>query len=179
MAEDLAPFDIDVTTEEPSSFDRYTGHVLITHTVDATGKQMPSNGGGGVAYVNVFGRSDYHSYYSPALVYYDHLGNGGQTYVAEASSHEFGHNLGLSHDGANPSTQYYQGLGSGLVSWAPIMGNSYYNNVTEWSKGEYPDANQTQDDLAIIEGKLGYTPDDHGDTFATATLPSGTVTAMS
>ena len=30
LAEDLAPFDIDVTTEEPPSFDRYTGHVLIT-----------------------------------------------------------------------------------------------------------------------------------------------------
>ena len=169
VAEDLAPFDIDVTTEQPASFDRYTGRVLITHTVDQTGKDMPSNGGGGVAYVNVFGRTDYHTWYSPALVYYDHLGNGGQTYVAEASSHEFGHNLGLSHDGANPSTQYYAGHGSGLVSWAPIMGNSYYNNITEWSIGEYANANNSQDDLAIIDGKLGYKGDDHGDTAASST----------
>jgi hypothetical protein len=49
------------------------------------------------------------------------------------------------------------------------MGNSYNKNITTWSIGEYPDANQFQDDLAIIDGKLGYKPDDHGDTRATAT----------
>lgn len=174
VAEDLAPFDIDVTTEAPASFDRYTGHVLVTNSVDTTGKNMPYHTAGGVAYVNVFGRSDYHTYYSPALVYYDHLGGGGETYVAEASSHEFGHNLGLSHDGTvavggTPGVTYYAGHGSGLVSWAPIMGNSYYNNVTEWSKGEYDNANNTQDDLAIIDAKLGYYGDDHGDGAGAAT----------
>jgi hypothetical protein len=49
------------------------------------------------------------------------------------------------------------------------MGNSYYNNVTQWSKGEYTDANQSQDDLAIIDGRLGYVGDDHGDSIASAT----------
>jgi len=179
VSEDLAPFNIDVTTEAPATFDRYTGHILVTHSVDKTGKAMPSNGGGGVAYVGVFGASNYHTHYSPALVYFDHLGGGNETYVAEASSHEFGHNLGLSHDGTSTGTEYYQGHGSGLVSWAPIMGNSYYNNITQWSKGEYANANRTQDDLAIIDGKLGYVGDDHGDTHGDATLlelsPSGSV----
>ncbi len=170
VAEDLSPFNIDVTTEEPASFDRYTGRILVTHTEDELGNPMPSNGGGGVAYVGVFGNSNYHTYYSPALVYFNHLGGGGETYVAEASSHEFGHNLGLSHDGTTSGTTYYQGHGSGLVSWAPIMGNSYYNNVTQWSKGEYSGANQTQDDLAIINGKLGYAGDDHGDSIAAASI---------
>jgi chitodextrinase len=142
--------------------------VLITASTDEQGRSMPSSGGGGVAYVNVFGRSDYHTRYSPALVYFDNLGGGASTYVAEASSHELGHNLGLSHDGA-PGTTYYQGHGSGLVSWAPIMGNSYYNNVTQWSKGEYTGANQTQDDLAIIDAKLGTAGDDHGDSIGDAT----------
>ena len=87
VSEDLAPFNIDVTTEDPGSFDRYTGHILVTHTIDGAGNNMPSNGGGGVAYVGVFGNSNYHTYYSPALVYYNHLGSGGETYVAEASSH--------------------------------------------------------------------------------------------
>ena len=40
-----------------------------------------------------------HRYYSPALVYYNNLGGGREDYVSEASSHEMGHNLGLSHDG--------------------------------------------------------------------------------
>ncbi len=169
VAEDLAPFDIDVTTEAPTSFNSRTGHVLITEDQDANGVAMPSAGAGGVAYVNVFGLSNYHTYYSPALVYADNLGPNGETYIAEASSHEFGHNLGLSHDGTIAAGGYYAGLGAGYVSWAPIMGNSYYNNVTEWSKGEYPDANQPQDDLAIIAGKLGYKGDDHGDTIAAGT----------
>ena len=169
VSEDLAPFNIDVTTEDPGSFDRYTGHILVTHTIDELGEDMPSNGGGGVAYVGVFGNSNYHTYYSPALVYYNHLGSGGETYIAEASSHEFGHNLGLSHDGTTSGTTYYAGHGSGLVSWAPIMGNSYNKNITEWSKGEYTGANQSQDDLAIINLELGYAGDDHGDSLVTAT----------
>jgi hypothetical protein len=168
VAEDLSMFDIDVTTEEPASFDRYTGRILVTHSQDETGADMPYPTAGGVAYVNVFGNSNYHTYTSPALVYFNNLGGGVETYVAEASSHEFGHNLGLSHDGLTSGTTYYAGHGAGLVSWAPIMGNSYYNNVTEWSKGEYTGANQTQDDLAIIDGKLGYVGDDHGDSTAAA-----------
>jgi PKD repeat protein len=176
VAEDLAPYDIDVTTEEPAVFNSTTGHILVTHTVDANGVDMPYNGGGGVAYVNVFGNSDYHTKASPALVYYDHLGSGGETFVAEASSHEFGHNLGLSHDGdtnaSGSAATYYGGHGSGLVSWAPIMGNSYSKNVTEWSKGEYTGANQFQDDLAIIALELGYLPDDHGNTQGAASTLS-------
>ncbi len=168
VSEDLAMFDIDVTTEDPGVFDRYTGRILVTHSQQVNGSDMPYPSAGGVAYVGVFGNSNYHTTYSPALVYFNNLGGGVSTYVAEASSHEFGHNLGLSHDGTESGTTYYAGHGSGLVSWAPIMGNSYYNNVTEWSKGEYPDANQTQDDLVIIDGRLGYVADDHGDSNATA-----------
>jgi len=178
VAEDLAPYDIDVTTEEPAVYTPTTGHILVTHNADTNGNYISCSSCGGVAYLNVFGRSNYHTYYSPALVFFNKLGNGAVTYVAEASSHEFGHNLGLSHDGAD-GTSYYRGHGSGLVSWAPIMGNSYYKNVTDWSMGEYAGATQTQDDLAIIEGQLGYRPDDHGDDRATATAllmePDGSV----
>jgi len=169
VSEDLAPFDIDVTTEEPASFNSQTGRILITRDTDGNGVAMPSQGAGGVAYVNVFGLSNYHTYYSPALVYFNRLGSGGETYVAEASSHEFGHNLGLSHDGTLSGTTYYGGHGSGLVSWAPIMGNSYSNNITEWSIGEYTDANQQQDDIAIITNKLGLRGDDHGNTIGSGT----------
>ena len=171
VAEDLAPFDIDVTTEEPADFDPYTGHVLITASTQSGGGDMPHPDAGGVAYVNVFGRYDYHTRYSPALVYFDNLGNGVEHYVAEASSHEFGHNLGLSHDGTS-TTGYYTGHGNGVVSWAPIMGVGYYQNVTQWSIGEYSDANNSQDDLNIIDGKLGYAADDHGDTVAAASALS-------
>ena len=171
ISEDLSPFDIDVTTQEPASFTRTTGRVLFTHDTDANGAAMPSQGAGGVAYLNVFGNSSYPTYYSPALVYYTNLytnQHGEATLNAEAGSHEFGHNIALGHDG-NSSTSYYGGHGSGFVRWGPIMGGSYQDHVSQWSKGEYSDANNTQDDLSIIAGDLGYIADDHGDTSATST----------
>jgi hypothetical protein len=168
IAEDFAAFDIDVTTEEPAVFTSTTGRILFTHDVDADGKKMPSQGAGGVAYVNVWGWANYGDYYSPALVYYTNLSGGYPTVVAEAGSHELGHNLGLSHDGQSGGSSYYRGHGSGLVDWAPIMGSAYSRNVTQWSRGEYPNANNPEDDLAIIAEDLGYMADDHGNTASMA-----------
>lgn len=166
IAEDLAPFDIDVTTEKPVAFGPKTGHILVTRDSDASGVPMPHDGAGGVAYVGVWGSSNY-QYYQPALVYYNNLASASY-YIAEASSHELGHNLALSHDGTS-SVGYYSGHGSGLTSWGAIMGVGYYTNVTQWSKGEYPDANNNQDDLAIISQRLQYRLDDHGNDQASAT----------
>ncbi|MFC6673211.1 hypothetical protein [Marinobacterium aestuariivivens] len=55
VAEDMAPFDIDVTTEDPGGFGPTTGHVLITDSTDETGSPMPHSSAGGVAYVGVWG----------------------------------------------------------------------------------------------------------------------------
>ena len=49
------------------------------------------------------------------------------------------------------------------------MGVGYYNNVTQWSKGEYSGATQTQDDLSIISSRLGYRSDDHSANKSSAT----------
>ncbi len=180
VAEDYAPFNVDVTTQLPAIFNSQTGRVLITKNVDANGISMPSSSAGGVAYVNVWGNSRYASYYSPALIYYNNLGSGFPTYVAEAAAHEMGHNLGLSHDGTTTQAYYY-GQGSGFVSWAPIMGAAYYNNVTQWSKGEYLNANQKQDDISIIGTKLTYRADDHGNNTLSPTFlavnATGVITA--
>ena len=184
IAEDYAPFNVDVTTELPASFGPTVGRILITQNVDANGNNMPSFGAGGVAYVNVWGFSNYASYYSPALVYANALGSGYPPYVAEAASHEMGHNLGLSHDGFNDGTTvlgYYTGQGTGFVSWAPIMGVGYYTNVTQWSSGEYQFATQQQDDINLISTKLAYRPDDHGNDTLTSTplsvAATGAITA--
>jgi hypothetical protein len=111
----------------------------------------------------VFGLSNYRSSYTPAFVFNE----GGPSnvpgkYAAEAASHEFGHNLGLSHDGTS-TVGYYQGHGPDgtETEWSPIMGVGYYTHLAQWSKGEYPDANQQQDDLQIISGRVPYRADDH------------------
>lgn len=175
VAEDFAPFDVNVTTDEPTTFTRTTGTILITNSVDDNSVNMPSSGGGGVAVRGVWGISSYATYYSPALVYFNNLGGGREDFVAEAASHEIGHNFGLRHHGT-VSNEYYTGHGSGETSWSPIMGTGYNSNVSQWSNGSYYNANRTtQDDLAVIAADIGYRTDDVGDSAgaATATTVSG------
>lgn len=185
VAEDYAPFDVDVTTQEPaidalqrtSSTDtQYGTRAVITRSMP----ELCSQTCGGVAYVNVF--SNYSSTtpdrYQPAWAFFDKLGNGFPKYVAEAVSHEVGHNLNLNHDGTS-TTGYYAGQGSGVTGWAPIMGVGYYKPVTQWSKGEYPDANNLQDDVAVISA--AGTPllaDDYPTTTAMAAPLSGDPSAV-
>lgn len=175
VAEDYAPFDVDVTTEPPpaeamtrasTSDDTFGTRVMITKDwTDLT--SSPCNCGG-IAYVSAY--DDTTEYYKPAWVFYNKLGSGNEKYVAEAISHEAGHNLGLSHDGTS-TVGYYQGHGTGATGWAPIMGAGYYKELTQWSKGEYLNANQFQDDLAVMQTRgAPLMADDHGDTMATATL---------
>lgn len=172
VSEDYAPFDVDVTTEQPASWTRYTGHALITEDVDENGVDCPHKGYGGIAYLNVFGNSNYsYNYsgncYSPAWIY--PYGNASD--VAEVISHELGHNMGLHHDGATGDS-YYDGHQNGSMSWGAIMGSAYDENVSQWSQGEYYDANNTEDDLSIISGKLPYIPDDYGDSSGSASALS-------
>ncbi|WP_284618673.1 PKD domain-containing protein [Aquabacterium humicola] len=176
VAEDFAAFDVDVTTEPPtadkltrsgSTDDIFGTTVLITNR---TG--VYSCGCGGVAYLGVF--DDTSNYYKPALVFYDAL-SGSEKNIAEAASHEAGHNMGLNHDGT-ATAGYYGGHGSGATSWAPIMGVGYSKTVVQWSKGEYTGANNTQDDYVVMQSNgLPLRADDHGNTHAAATVLSPAV----
>jgi hypothetical protein len=165
ISEDFAPFNIDVTTQRPAAFGPNVGHILFSNRTDRNGFLIYANPAGGVAFVDVWGRADFKSL-QPALVFPE--GVSGAKNLAEAASHELGHNLGLSHDGKGADS-YYVGHGTGNVSWSPIMGVGYYTNVSQWSKGEYPGATQRQDDIAIITAKLTLRPDDHGQARTTAT----------
>jgi PKD repeat protein len=176
VAEDYAPFDVDVTTEDPgwdaiarsnSGDDVYGTRVVMT--ID----NFASCGCGGFAYVGVF---DYVvnsmgvDYYKPAFVF-----NKSLIGAAEAVSHEVGHNLGLSHDGVIGGAAYYRGHGSGATDWAPIMGVGYYAQIVQWSKGEYANANNTQDDIQIIQNNGALLlADDHGNGQTTSTALDST-----
>jgi hypothetical protein len=102
-------------------------------------------------------------------VFPNQLGNGNKKYVADAISHEVGHTLGLHHDGVTGGTSYYGGHGD----WSPIMGAGYYTDIGQWSKGEYPSANNTEDDLAIIGSFITYRNEDHGNVISEATALAG------
>jgi hypothetical protein len=159
VAEDFAPFNLNVTTDLQVYLDApetSRQRVIVTPTTDA------APGAGGVAYLNSFNWSGD----TPCWAFY-----GSGKSAAEVISHEIGHTLRLRHDGKNPDTEYYRGHGSGDVGWGPIMGVGYYENLTQWSKGEYLDANRTEDDLYKITEEnnlVDYRTDDHGDDHAGA-----------
>jgi PKD repeat protein len=172
VAEDFAPFDVDVTTEDPgvealrktnSSDANYGVRVCI----GGSSADWYGASAGGVAYVGSFNwNSD-----TPCYAFTAQLGNGHEKYTAEAISHEAGHTLGLYHDGVIGGSAYYEGH----ANWAPIMGVGYYRELTQWSKGEYLNANNTEDDLAIMQTYgISYLADDHGGGTGNATLLSGT-----
>ncbi|MBC8373331.1 MAG: LEPR-XLL domain-containing protein, partial [Planctomycetes bacterium] len=171
VAEDYIPFNVDVTTEDPGAAalidsggaDQEWGVRVV---IGGNSNDWYSPGAGGVAYVGSF---DWNSD-TPVFVFPENLSNGNEKYVAEAITHEAGHAVGLYHDGTN-SVEYYEGHGSGATGWAPIMGVGYYKELVQWSKGEYPKADNTEDDLSIIvtSNGFGYRTDDHGNTRTTAT----------
>ena len=172
VAEDFIPFNVNVTTQAPANINDLiksgTGDTRwgVRVAIGGSSYDWFGAGAGGVAYVGSFNwNSD-----TPTFVFPNQLTNGNEKSTAEAITHEVGHTLGLSHDGRIPSEVYYQGHGSGDTGWAPIMGVGYSNNLTQWSKGEYASANNTQDDLQIIttQNGFGYRTDDTGNTIATA-----------
>ena len=175
MAEDFARFDVDVTTEDPgleglkraSTSDVNYGMRVVF------GPDQNATGSGGQAYVGSFsGIRTAAQTDNPCFVY---AGVGaGSKFMAEAGAHEVGHTVGLFHDGTQTGgLQYFGGHGTGATSWAPIMGVGYYKDIVQWSKGEYTDANNTQDDIAVIGTYLPITTDDHGGTMAAATVVTG------
>jgi hypothetical protein len=166
VAEDYVPFDVDVTTEDPGKLGPTIGWILVTSSMDANARPMPEPGAGGVSYLNTFGYGQT-AFYSPIFVYYNNLES--PAAVADAASHEMGHTIGLTHDGTTGSWSPGKGGGSN-VSWSPIMGLDHTGHITQWSKGDYRGATNTQDDIGILTGSLGRRGDDHEDTrFATGT----------
>ncbi len=177
VAEDFAPFDVNVTTAEPSQ-DELTrsgsGDATWGVRVVFSRDTAFSCGCGGIAYIGSF--DDVVD--EPVYVF-----NTSLTGLIEAASHEVGHAMGLSHDGTS-ERGYYGGHGSGETSWGPIMGAAYNKNVTQWSQGDYFDSNNAgsganynrgPDDLAVISSLtngngFGYRVDDHGDTAMDATV---------
>ena len=150
-AEAFAAFQIDVTTEDPgtealwrSSVQdaAYGAHVVLSS------ENWCSIDCAGIASFSTFdevadepAQSEPHGWAFTAV--------GGDPFddkgIGTTIAHETGHNLALSHDGV-PSNEYYLGHGT----WAPMMGADYYRPIVQWSKGEYPDATEQEDDLALI-----------------------------
>lgn len=173
VVEDFSPFDINVTTEEPDDLGDLTKNGAsdqrwgVRVAVGGSSFDWLGAGAGGVALLTSFNDA----IDTPTYVFPAQLANGNEKFVAEATSHEVGHTLGLSHDGDNVRS-YYTGHGTGPTGWAPIMGVGYSQPLVQWSKGEYTNANNQQDDLFIItnDNGFGYRADLAGDSVNSAAV---------
>lgn len=159
VAEDFAPFAVDVTTVDPgdAAIDRtsvqdlnYGAHVIMG---DDAPDGFDTGGAIGLGYVGTFDLPGVQPYYKHALCFY----GGGQ-----CASHEVGHQLGLSHDGivTGGSSQPYH---FGDHRWGPIMGGAGgYATIRQWSRGDYTGATNTENDLTLIAGNgLATVTDDY------------------
>ena len=158
-AEDYAEFNVNVTTDI-NVFNATANTNKVRNIATDTDYFYP--GAGGVAYINVFGRTS--DTYQVSWTW-----NHGTSSMGQTISHEVGHQMGLDHDGTN-SFGYYPGHGN----WGPIMGAPFGKKYVQFSKGEYQDANNTEDDMAIVKGKLSAASDEAGETTGSAkaiTLP--------
>ncbi|RMF27361.1 MAG: hypothetical protein D6756_02035, partial [Cyanobacteria bacterium J083] len=163
VAEDFAPFNVDVTTIDPNNFNANQG----LRVVIGGSNSWYSSGAGGVAYVGSWRWSGD----TPVFVFENNLNNGNPKLIAEATSHEIGHALGLYHqaryDANGNQTQSYH---TGDNGWAPLMGVGYYQDLTTWSNGKNS-YSMVQDDMSIIASAsngFGYRVDDYGNNQADA-----------
>lgn len=127
VAEDFAPFDVNVTTQDPGydainrsgpDDDTYGMRVAIGERTPAfPGEQV------GIAYVGVFDFTVNHDRFQPAWVLPSTADNG-RSITAAVATHEVGHTLGLRH---------VDGLGND--TWDPMMSSLYSGApMIQWSR---------------------------------------------
>lgn len=167
VAEDYAPFNINVTTVDPGNL---TNGRTAKMAIGGDYSDWFGDPAGGVAYVGGF----FNAASNVGFVFSDALANGVARYVAEAASHEAGHLFGLWHQSEYSSsgskTSEYS---DGNSQWAPIMGVGYYSSVTTWYNGPNNlGPNSLQDDMSILSGGsngFGYRTDEAADNFQSTT----------
>lgn len=192
VAEDYIQFHVNVTTDPNNYSAAPVGsrmRILVGGTLTTVhiGGEYQGVGGPGVARLRSFqpnavsGKS--YSSTVPCWLEVSAYGNNpslmaGEVLSSIASniSHEFGHTLSLWHDGNDGSQptdvlpgDYYPGHGTAPFDWGSIMGSPYRplsanaKGIVQWAKNDYPGANNSQNDLAIIAGAdngFGYVADE-------------------
>lgn len=191
VSEDYRPFDVNVTTDSVR-FNNATPNKRIRVVITPTSSWYGS--AGGVAYLGSFTWGGYPG--TPCWVFENQLGYNSKN-IAEAAAHEVGHTLSLKHHSiydANcvKTAEYNPGFGSGVTSWAPIMGVGYNDNMTIWHFGKNATSCSTiqydhgsSNPGVTSNGYLSFSPDDVGNTYtmakplnlnSTALLDSGIIT---
>ncbi len=155
MAEDFIPYNINVTTER-SVYDSASANSRQMVIFNVTFPQQ-----GGVAYFDTFNDGSNDPCWVNTTGIIDSV-----WLAANVGSHELGHTFGLEHDGTVSGDEYWLGH----ADYNVIMGRCN-RLIVQWSKGEYQGANNSEDDIAIIENanSVNFRTDDHGNDEANST----------
>ncbi|SEF16396.1 Ig-like domain-containing protein [Jiangella alba] len=151
VAEDYAPFDVNVTTTDPGADALYKtseddGEYGMTAVITDTTDIAPADQASGRAWVGGFGNE----FLSPAMIFAPIARDSNAPDVGNIVSHEVGHTLNLAHDGIEGDEYYGDTLAEPTSLWGPIMGAPWSTPLSQWSPGDYAGATNTQDDLAEI-----------------------------
>ncbi|GAB5405833.1 MAG: hypothetical protein Aurels2KO_40640 [Aureliella sp.] len=177
VAEDFAPFNIDVTTVQPSVLadnvpDDDANGVALRIAIGGSWEDWRGSSSGGTAYVDSYTSS----VPNVAYVFSVNRSAGNPRSVAEVVSHEAGHAYGLRHQSLYDASgtqleEYNPGVQD---DWAPLMGQGASNTIETsiWYNGPniYGPASY-QDDLALLtrsQNQFGYRSDEVGNTISTA-----------
>ena len=163
VAEDFAPFNINVTTIAPPTLNDFE-HVMVI--IGGSNDWAPAAGGWGV--IDGFSAGGANTnYVFSGLFFSAHQ-------IASASSHESGHTFGLLHQSVydangNRTAEY----NPGDAALAPLMGVGYGTMRDTWWNGtSSTSATAIQDDMAYLTRSANqtvqYRADDFGNTIATA-----------
>lgn len=169
VKEDYSAFNITVTKNEADYAAAPAARrmrCVITH------KMIPQFGNvGGTAFVGSMAWADN----TPCLVFCDPLLYNAQ-YISGAISHEIGHTFGLQHqsrydESCSMQEEYHSGEGDGPLSWAPIMGLSYYKNLVTWHNGSSVlGCSDIQSDVSVITSTAVMKADDYKDVLNSNTI---------
>lgn len=178
VAEDYAPFDINVSTDYYGSF--ADGQALQV-CIGGNNTDWLHLDASGISSIGSFHDSEPNVVFAFDMVAWARAGvldgegrpMNGAGALADTISHEAGHSFGLFHhstyDGAGHLVAEYD---PGSSNWTPIMGNNRSDDRTTWAFLPTDlGATTWQDDMAVIGGTsngFGFRADDHGDSTATA-----------
>ena len=178
VAEDYAPFKINVSTDYYGSFNN--GQALHV-AVGGNNTDWLKTDASGISSIGSFSDTAPNVVFAFDLVAWAKAGvkdgDGqlldGAAATATTISHEAGHAFGLFHralykvDGTK-ITDY----NPGVLGWTPIMGDNKASDRTTWNAGTTDQgANTWQTDMDVIArpaNGFGYRADDHGNSIATA-----------
>ena len=124
VAEDYAPFDINVTTVSPGSF---ADCEALRVAIGGQGSDWYRAGPVGVAFVNSFSNEVVNTVY----VFAESLDSARD--IADCASHEAGHGFGLYHQSEfNDDGEIVVEYGHASADKAPVMGNHYDSSRATW-----------------------------------------------